>query len=276
MNRQLYKTEQIFSIVIAVLATIASLGGLGLKNLYRDNAFVKAAWFTNDMITLAVAVPLLIIAVIQSKRGSLKWMLIWVGLLGYMFYNLGFYLLGAAFNLFFLIYTFLFSLSGFTMLKLLWNLSNEPLAQQFSERVPVKTISLYLLLMPLMLFIAELSMIIPFITSGKIPETIIATGHPTSVVFALDFSIIIPAFTTAAVLLWQRKAWGYILATMMPVKGFTYGLVLSIGTAFLAYDKAYGKWDPLMPLYAALTLGGLPGCWFLLKTYKSNPESKAI
>ena len=127
-----------------------------------------------------------------------------------------------------------------------------------------------------MFFIAELSMIIPFIEYGKMPETIISTGHPTSVVFAMDISIIIPAFTAAAVLLWQRKTWGFILAAMMLVKGFTYGLVLCIGTAFLAYDKAYGKWDPLMPLYIVLALGGMLGCWFLLKTYKNNSKRKVI
>jgi hypothetical protein len=268
------KKELFLSLVICLLAAIASAGGLLIKELYRDNAFVKAAWFTNDIITLAVAVPLLIIAVIKSQRGSQRWMLIWVGVLGYMFYNFAFYLFGAAFNQFFLIYTALFSLSAFTMLRLLWHLSNELLTQQFSERIPVKTISIYLLLMPLMLFVAELSMIIPFITSGTLPETIVATGHPTSVVFALDFSIIIPAFIAAAVLLWQRKNWGYILATMMLVKGFTYGLVLCIGTAFLAYNKAYGKWDPLMPLYVALAVGGMLGCWFLLKPYKPNSETK--
>ncbi len=121
-----------------------------------------------------------------------------------------------------------------------------------------------------MLFIAELSMMIPFFTLGKLPETILSTGHPTSVVFALDLSIIIPSFIASAILLWQRKTWGYILAVMMLVKGFTYGLVLCIGTSVLAYNKAYGKWDPLMPLYVALAIGGGLGCWLLLKNMKAD------
>lgn len=274
MKTQSLKAETVLSIIIVILSAIASLGGLFIKNLYHDNAFVKAAWFTNDLITLLVVVPLLLIALIQSKKDSLRWQLVWVGLLGYVFYNFAFYLFGAAFNAFFLIYTALFSLSGFTLLRMLFYLNTLPVAESFSERIPVKWICVYLMLMPLMLFIAELSMIFPFLTSGKIPETIISTNHPTSVVFALDFSFIIPAFIASAVLLWQRKHWGFILATMMLVKGFTYGLVLCIGTAFLAFDEAYGKWDPLIPLYITLTVGGLLGCWFLLKSYKSNNEIK--
>ncbi len=121
-----------------------------------------------------------------------------------------------------------------------------------------------------MLFIAEISMIIPFITSGTIPETIKQSGHPTGVVFALDFSIVVSVSIMAAVLLWQQKAWGYILGIMMLVKGFTYGLVLCVGTALLAYSPAYGKWDSLMPLYIVLAVGGILGCWLLLKNFKEE------
>jgi hypothetical protein len=268
MNAPQHKTANIFTAVIILLSVAASAGGLFIQNLYRDNAFVQSAWFTNDIVTLFVAVPLLLIAVFFTNKGSLRWKLIWIGLLGYIFYNFAFYLFGAAFNIFFLIYTALFSLSGFTLLQMLWQISAEPVSEQFSEKTPVKWISAYLLLMPAMLLIAELSIIIPFLTSGKLPDTIQLTGHPTSVVFALDFSIIIPVFITSAILLWQRKSWGYILAVMMLVKSFTYGLVLCIGTAVLAYDKAYGKWDPLMPLYVVLAVGGGLGCWLLLRNIR--------
>jgi hypothetical protein len=265
MKTALNRLSFFLSITISILAIVASAGGLLISNLYRDNAFVQSAWFTNDIVTLFVAVPLLLIAIILTKKGSLRWKLIFIGLLGYIFYNFAFYLFGAAFNIFFLIYTALFSLSGFTLLQMLWQISAESFSEQFSEKIPVKWISAYLMLMPVMLLIAELSMIIPFLTSDKLPDTIQLTSHPTSVVFALDFSIIIPAFITSAILLWQRKTWGYILAVMMLVKGFTYGLVLCIGTTLLAFSDAYGKWDPLMPLYVVLTVGGGLGCWLLLK-----------
>jgi len=42
---------------IALLATVASAGGLFLPHLYRDNAFVVSAWKGTDLITLVVAVP---------------------------------------------------------------------------------------------------------------------------------------------------------------------------------------------------------------------------
>jgi hypothetical protein len=276
MQTSISRPTLILSAIVTLLAAVASAGGLLIKDLYRDNAFVKQAWYTNDIIILFVAAPLLLLSIYLSNQGSLRWKLIWISLLGYTFYNFAFYLFGAAFNIFFLIYTALFSLSGFTLLQMLWQISTEPVNEQFSEKTPVKWISAYLMLMPVMLFIAELGMIVPFLTSGILPETIITTGHPTGVVFALDFSIIIPAFIASAILLWQRKSWGYILAVMMLVKGFTYGLVLCIGTAVLAYNKAYGKWDPLMPLYFVLAAGGGLGCWLLLKKLSGQMNRKVV
>jgi CHASE2 domain-containing sensor protein len=132
----------------------------------------------------------------------------------------------------------------------------------------VKWVSGYLLLIAFMLFTVEFSMIIPFLKSSTIPQTIRLTGNTTSIVFALDFLIVIPVSVIAAILLWQRRSWGFVRSIMMLVKGFTYGLVLSIGTASLAYSDSYGKWDPLMPLYVVLAVGGLMGCWLLLKNFK--------
>ncbi len=259
------RTAYILSLVTATFAAFASAGGLLIQNLYLDNDFVKTVWHTNDIITLFVVTPLLITAILFARKGSSRWLLLWIGLLGYMFYNFAFYLFGAAFNLFFLIYTGLFCLSAFSLILLLSRLDINSIAPKFSLKTPIKVLSIYLLLITVMLFIAEMNMIIPFLTKGILPETIKQTGHPTSVVFALDFSIVIPVSITAAILLWRRKPWGYILGMIMLVKGFTYGLVLCVGSVMLAYSPAYGKWDSLMPLYIVLAVGGSLGTASLLR-----------
>ena len=61
------------SIIITLIASIASAGGLWIKSLYHDNAFVKSAWYANDLITLFVVVPLLIIAIYLSHKNSQRW-----------------------------------------------------------------------------------------------------------------------------------------------------------------------------------------------------------
>ncbi len=218
------KTAFVLSGIVTFLAAFASGGGLFMKNLYHDNAFVKIAWYTNDIITLFVIVPLLIIAIFLAQKGNFRWLLILLGLLGYIFYNFAFYLFGTAFNIFFLVYTSLLSLSTCTLVLLLCQYPFSHVAYSFSDKTPVKWVSTYLFTITFMLFMVELSMIIPFLTSSIIPETIRLTGNTTSVVFALDFSIVIPVSIIAASLLWQRHSWGFVMGIIMLVKGSTYGL----------------------------------------------------
>jgi hypothetical protein len=260
----------LLSVIILVLAAIASIGGLCIQNLYLDNAFVKKAWFANDLITLFVIVPLLATAIYFTKKGSQKWLLLLMGLLAYVFYNFAFYLFGAVFNNFFLLYAALVSLSAITLFILLLRFDVTNLPNKFPTEMTVKLVSIYLFLITLMLFCLELSMIIPFILSGTIPATIIQTGLSTSVVFALDFTMVIPLSIIGAILLWQRGAWGFILVVIMLVKGVTYGLVLCVGTTLLALSNTYGKWDLMMPLYVALVGGGIVGTWLLLKNFNQN------
>src|SRR5689334_20342185 len=85
---------------IAVLAAVASAGGLLIHRLYRDNTWVTAAWHGNDLVTLAAAVPLLIGGLVFARRGSQRAVLVWLGMLAYILYGYAFYLFGAAFNRF--------------------------------------------------------------------------------------------------------------------------------------------------------------------------------
>src|ERR1044071_4098542 len=138
-------TPYTLSIIIAILATIASAGGLLLHGLYRDNAFVTTTWLGNDAITLFLAVPILVGSLFFSARGSHKAQLVWMGALDYMLYNYAFYLFGASFNAFFLLYAALLGLSIFALIFGLINLDVNGIRQQFRERTPVKWIGGYFL-----------------------------------------------------------------------------------------------------------------------------------
>lgn len=135
----------ILSAIIAILATVASAGGLFLGDLYRDNTFVTSLWTGNDLVTLVVAVPMLVAALILSMRGSQRAHLVWLAMLDYTLYNYAFYLFAAAFNWFFLIYVALFTLSIFALIFGLVNIDVNGISQKFRARTPVKWISGYML-----------------------------------------------------------------------------------------------------------------------------------
>lgn len=132
------KVVLILSVFIAGFAALASASGLFLKGVYRDNAFVTTTWLGNDAVTLFLAVPILLAAMVFGMRGSRMAALVWLGVLDYMLYNYAFYLFGAAFNVYFLVYAALLALSIFALIFGLVGLDVTALSRQFSEKTPVK------------------------------------------------------------------------------------------------------------------------------------------
>jgi len=220
----------VLSFIIAALAVTASAGGLLIDGLYQGNAFLQAAWFGNDLVTLFVAVPLFVGSLIMAMRGSRRGHLVWLGMLAYMLYNFAYYLFGTVFNSFFLLYVAILDLSMMALLFALVRMDAAAVGRRFRPATPARWIAGFMVFVALGLTVVYGAMSLSFVTSGQIPEIITLTGHVTNVVFALDLSLVVPWFILAAVLLWQRRPWGYVLATLLNVKGAVYMLALSAAT----------------------------------------------
>jgi hypothetical protein len=256
-----------FSTIIAVLALIASAGGLFWNGLYRDNTLVTAAFRGNDLITLVVAVPGLLIALRMIGRGSARAHLVGLGLLAYMLYNYVFYLYGAAFNRFFLLYVALVALSITALIISLSNLDVQSISQAFLPRTPVRWIAGYMLVFALLLGSMWIAMSLSFVASGQVPAPITQTGHPTGVVFATDLSLLVPGLLAGGLLLWRRRSWGFVLSAIMLIKGSTYGPALIVMSVFAA--SAGSGSDPFLLLWAVLTAGCLLAAGLLLGNMRS-------
>jgi hypothetical protein len=247
------------SILIAVLASITSAGGLFLKGLYQDNLFVTSAWKGNDLITLLLGVPILVMTMIFSRYGSRKALLVWMGILDYMLYSYAFYLFGATFNWFFLLYAALLSLSMFALLFGLTNLDASHISRGANPGMPVKWIAAYMLFVAVGLTLIYVIQSLGFIFTGRVPAIVALTGHPTSIVFALDLTLVVPFLILGGIWLVQRKPWGFILAGIYTVKGPLYTLVLTAGSLWAANAGVEGA-GAEAPLWVTLTILGLIAC----------------
>lgn len=257
------RPSYILSVIIVILAIITSLGGLFIADLYRDNSFVTSLWKGNDLVTLVVAIPMLVTALILSRRGSQRAQLVWLAMLDYTLYNYGFYVFGAAFNRFFLLYVALFTLSILALIFGLVNIDVNRISQIFQGRAPVKWISGYMLLIAVGLTAIYVAQSLGFIATGQLPPIVVKTGHPTSVVFALDLSLLVPVFVLGAIWLWKRQPWGYVLASITIIKGATYTLVLTVVSIWGAHAGVPGA-SAETPIWLILTVVGLIASLFLL------------
>lgn len=249
------KTAYILSVFIAILATLTSIGGLLRPDLYRDNTFVKMTWLGNDAVTLFIAIPILVAALVYSAKGSSKGQLIWMGMLDYMLYNYAFYLFGAAFNVFFLLYAALLALSITALIFGLANLDVNGISRQFRKDAPVKWIGGYFIFVASGLGLVYLIQSIGFIATGNVPAIVTISGHPTNVVFALDLTLLIPWLILGALWLMKRKPWGYVITGILNVKGPLYTLILAVNS-ILVVNAGITETSEL-PLWGTLTVLGL-------------------
>lgn len=238
--------NQKLMVVVAILSIVASLGGLLIPDLYRDAATFKTAWLANDVVTLVVAAVMLYTNHHNNRRDEAA-ELLQPGLLMYLFYNYSFYLLGATFNYFFLVYAALFTLTFYALFIRMLHIKPERYSDT-GNALRRRAISVFLLAVAIPLGAVELGECIRFIIYEKTPQI------PT-LVLSLDLTLVIPNLIVAAVLLWQGNPWGYVLTAIMLVKSAFYGLVLVSGALFIAMTGV-GKWDPLLPFYIFTSAGG--------------------
>jgi len=218
------------SLLVAALMAGASLGGLFVHHLYRDNTWSTAAFRGTDLATLSLAVPTLLVALALARRSRPGARLVWLGVLGYNIYNYAFYLFGSAFNDFFLLYCALLALSLVTVILAVPGVA----PQQNAPGMAARLVGGYMMLVAAMFAAMWTVQAVSFIAGGKLPKVVTDSGIQTSIVFALDLTLIVPAFATGAILLWARRPWGLVFGVGLNVLGALYMAALAAAGAFMA------------------------------------------
>lgn len=264
------KPAYLLTVLVLFFALIASVGGLIIDGLYRDKSIIILGWHANDLVTLVVALPILVIALILSRSGSHRAQLVWLGMLDYLLYNFAFYLFGANLNLFFLIYVALFILSVFALIFGLINIDIKAIAAKFKGTTPVKWISGYMILWGALLGIAWIGQWLTFVINGHLPPNGLEESA-FKLVATLDLSLVVSGVLLAAIWLWKRKPWGYVLATIFNIKGATYTLVLITSSLYSANAGVKGAMD-LVPLWIFLGVACLISSVVLLRNMQSKQK----
>ncbi len=190
------------------------------RGLYRfDTVSGAAQVIAGDVVTLGLGIPLLVVSAWLYRRGSLRGALLLAGTLGYFLYTYASIALMAAFNPLFLVYVALFSLSLFAFVLALMSIKVDELPAHFSPRLPRRAIATLLFVMGGFLLFAWGGRIAPALLAGTPPFGL--ESYSTLVIQVMDLGLIMPLVVVAAVLLLKRRPFGYLLAAVALLKGFT-------------------------------------------------------
>ena len=243
----------ILSLIILVLTVTATLGGLLIPSLYQDNERFVTIWQSNDLITLVIAVPLLIYVLFRSfHKLTPRLLMTWIGLLLFLFYNYSYYVFGASFNALYLIYLFIYTLSIPALIYSVVDLMKFNLINAQSKKIPNRLLAGYMIFIAFGLSVVYIMQSLSFVMTGVLPAIITASGHVTSIVFTLDFSMVILFYVIAAIYLIKKNPIGIALAWIFNIKSVIYMLVLSYGS-YRTESAEIGLWLTI-GLFSAIAL----------------------
>jgi len=215
----------------------------------------------SDLATLLLAVPTLVVVLVVARRGSGRARLVWLGVLAYTVYNYAFYLFGTAFIDFFLLHAALESLSLITMIGAVSPVLAVP---GTVTPVPARLVAGYKAVVGVMFAAMWIARAVRYLATGTLPKLISDSGIHTSIVFALDLTLIVPAFLIGPVLLWRGHPAGAVAGVAMNVLGVLYMAVRAFAGGFQAHAGISGKsWAD--PAWIELAITSLAACWLLLR-----------
>ncbi len=245
-----------WSTALTGVALVASAVGVFAPGVFRDAAMTAGNARGTDLAILAVALPTMLLAMRQTARGSLRAPIVWLGALAYVLYNAVFFAYGAHFNALFLLYAATLSLALWSVVALLRVVDVEAVRAGFAPNTPIRLVAGYLLLTTALFALLWLKDILPAIVANGAPASLKGTGMVTNPVEMTDFAFGFPLAVLSAVWLWQRRAWGYLLAGAFLV----YGVLEAVS---VAADQTFGHLsDPtasasMVPVFIVLALIGL-------------------
>jgi hypothetical protein len=223
----LKKTIGWSTVLIAVLAATAALTGLLDGRIYAREALTWAMeGMGQDLVTMIIVIPAFVISGYLAARGSIRALLVWLGLLIYFIYSYILYAFFIHFGPLFLVYTAILGLSVYAMIVSLYNIEPTRIAASFGARTPINLLSWFLYAFVALFTVLWLADIAQGLTSTTFPENIADLGLPVNPVEVLDLGLYFPGVAITAHLLKKKHPLGYLFTAPVLVFGVFMGLAV--------------------------------------------------
>ena len=219
------KTIQIFTYLISILAVISCAISITHNEIYQDGAWANAQWLGQDIVSLLIGVPLLLISQFKTDRQNQKWKMVRSGALLYFSYTYAFYMFAAQLSFLYLFHLPIFGLAVIGFMISTLELFSEKWHLSSPKKLIGKLIITYLLLISVMLLFLWLNDIISHLSiSGYQSDT--PNGKAPLIIYSLDIALIIPIMLASAIGYWKKKQFGYLLTAIILTKTSTLGFAL--------------------------------------------------
>jgi hypothetical protein len=208
------KTAKLLWSITEILTLVAAIGGLLVKGIY-DNLF-QADFLpgaqAQDIITVLLSV-FLIFLIYSTRENDIKKQVIIIGILGSQCYLYGIFAMERVYNIFYLVYLAIFALSFWTVIYSLAGFRSHKFQNlRLNNGMLNLTAISSIVIAGLFVFLWVMSLL-PLMRDHNRIEFLYS-------IYILDLGFVMPAFIVTAVMSFQRKPLGILMAPAMMIVGF--------------------------------------------------------
>jgi hypothetical protein len=228
----------------AILVVVAAVPTFFVDGILNGTPVMNGSARGTALTMFTLALPVLGLGLITSARGSVRGRAALTGALAYLTYNATLLVYATPFNVLFLAYVALLGLSLWSMIS---SLLDPPPLLVPDQRLPTRGIAAFMMTVVALNALAWLRIVIPDLGEHP-PDFLNGTDLGTNPIYVQDLAVWLPAMAVVAVLLYQRRPSGVLLAGA----GLVFWMIEAIG---VAVDQWFGhRADPVSDV---ATLGGV-------------------
>jgi hypothetical protein len=207
--------NKILWFLTALLSLAAALIGVVNPDIYSKvvSAEFLPGVMSQDLTTIIASVIILFCVVRTKERDFIKQIIV-LGIISYLFYAYGIYVIEQFYNALYFLYMAIFGLSFYSIIYGVVNIRQDILKKVQLPKL-MRNVSMgFLLFVPSLFIPLWLSKLVPLIQNGQKIEF-------TYSIYILDLCFIMPLFIIIAIMAAKKKGLGLLLTPALFIKGFT-------------------------------------------------------
>ena len=254
--------SQVLVGLAGLAAALAALAGF-IPGIYRDSPALVAQSHGQDVATLVLGVPVLLIGLRAAAHGSLRGQLVVEGTLGYLLYTYLVFAFDAVLNPVTVLYIAVAGCASWSILISVRNAAEKDVQEVIGAGPPRRVTGVFLLCVASLFGLLWLSQIATAAVSGIRPQALIDAGWPNNPIYVLDLAFVLPLSAVTGLRLVRGRPANRVAIPLLVFTSLLATGVLSI-TAF-----AWSSGQPLEAFQAAIfivvTIVSLALAWLGLR-----------
>lgn len=202
------------SVALAVVAAATSGLTLVVPDVLRGPAVMNGSARGTGLVVLFVTVPVLVVGMRATARGSTIGLLVWLGAIAHVLYQSVLFLFATPFNHLFLLDVAMFSLALWSVVALTAALDRREVRARITPGLPARPIAIFVWVVAGLNVLAWLGPVLRAWGDDE-PRFLVGTGMTTNPIYVQDLAFWLPLMAVGAWWLWRDRDWGYVVIGAM-------------------------------------------------------------